>query len=94
VEKLTEYPDAEYLERCVGQYYCDDMEGKYNMVHQDGKLWIEHLRFGLRELYWVGNDTFFYDKFKVRFTFDETGKCTGYLVNSPHLTNVEFVKIK
>ena len=94
VEKLTDYPDAEYLERCVGQYYCDDMEGKYNMVHQDGKLWIEHLRFGLRELYWVGNDTFFYDKFKVRFTFDATGKCTGYLVNSPHLTNVEFVKIK
>ena len=55
---------AQLLERCVGQYYCDDMEGKYNMVRQDGKLWIEHLRFGLRELYWVGNDTFFYDKFK------------------------------
>jgi len=94
LEKLTDYPNAAYLAGCEGSYYCDDMQGRYEIVSRDGKLWIEHLRFGPRLLHWLGDDTFFYDKFKVRFTFDDAGKANGYLVSSPHLRNVEFVKIK
>ena len=93
MEKLTEYPDADYLAACEGSYYCDDMQGQYEIVSREGILWIEHLRFGPRKLHWIGEDTFFYDKFKVRFCFNEAGKCDRYLVNSAHLTDVEFQKI-
>ena len=93
LEKLTDYPAADYLDACVGKYYCDDVQGFFDVAHRDGKLYMEHLRFKPQELHYLGDDTFFYDKFKIRFTW-EGGKVTGHLVSSPHLTDVEFVKIK
>lgn len=94
LEKLADYPDQEYLERCVGHYYCEDVQGFFDVACRDGKLYMEHLRFAPQALYFLGNDTFFYDKYKHRFTWDEDGNCTGFLVSSPHLQNVEFVKWK
>ena len=93
VEKLKEYPAQDYLEACVGKYYCDDVEGFFDVAYRDGRLWMEHLRFAPQKLHWIGEDTFFYDKFKIRFVWDG-GKVTGHLVSSPHLRNVEFIKVK
>lgn len=92
--KLVDYPAPDYLERCVGHYYCDDVQGFFDVAYRDGKLYMEHLRFQPQALYWLGDDTFFYDKYKHQFTFDDAGNCTGFLVSSPHLRNVEFVKWK
>ena len=94
LEKLTDYPEPNYLEGCVGKYYCDDVQGFFDVAYRDGKLWMEHLRFAPQELHWLGEDLFFYDKFKIRFTWGQEGKANGFLVTSPHLRNVEFVKVK
>lgn len=94
LRKITQAPAQEYMAKCAGQYYCDDMQGHFEVVHRNGKLYMEHLRFQPQQLHWLGEDTFFYEKYKVTFVRDEQGNVTGYLFNSPHLRNVEFTKVK
>ena len=79
--------EHDWVARAVG------LDVKKRVAYRDGKLWMEHLRFAPQELYWIGEDTFFYDKFKIRFVWED-GKVTGHLVSSPHLRNVEFTKVQ
>lgn len=92
-QQLSGVPEEPFMVACQGNYYCEDMQGHYEVVFRDGGLWMENLRHGPQRLYWLGENRFFYDKFFVRFVQDPAGKVTGYLVDSPHLRNVEFRRV-
>ena len=91
--RLSETPDPDQLQQCPGQYYCDDMQSHYEIVAQDGKLYMNHLRHGSKLMYRFEKDHFFFDNYHVRFCRNDRNQITGYLVSSPHLCNVEFHKI-
>lgn len=94
LRRLTQQPEQTYMERCVGEYYCDDAQSHFEIACEDGRLWVKHLRFRPQQLHWLGEDSFFYDKYKIRFVRDEQDRVTGYLFSSPHLRKVEFTKVK
>lgn len=91
--RLEEIPDPDQLQQCPGQYYCDDMQSHYEIVAQDGKLYMDHLRHGRKQMYRFEGDHFFFDSFHVHFCRNSDNQITGYLVSSPHLRNVEFRKL-
>jgi hypothetical protein len=91
---MEQVPSQEYMEKCVGEYYCDDAQSHFEIAFEDGGLWLKHLRFAPRKLHLLEGDTFFCSNYKIRFLWDESGKVTGYLFNSAHLFDVPFQKVK
>ena len=91
--RLEEFPEPELLDQCPGKYYCDDVQSHYEIAAQDGRLYMDHLRHGRKQLYRIEKDHFIFDMFHVRFCRNAENQITGYLVSSPHLRNVEFRKI-
>lgn len=94
LRKITAQVNPEYAEGCVGSYYCADAQGQFDIAYENGNLWVKHIRFAPQKLTWLESDTFFYGSKFITFQHDETGKVTGYLYNSGHLTDVSFQKIR
>lgn len=94
LRKLTETVPAEQGSAYAGEYYFDDAQSHFTVCWEDGRLWLDHLRHGRRELNWLKDDVFFYGLREITFTRDEHGEVNGYLLNQKQLRDIPFQKIK
>lgn len=94
LKKIGQDMDPATMEQYLGEYYCDDAQSHFEIGAGNDTLLVKHLRFRPRKLLWLGGDDFRYDEYKIHFTRDAQGAVNGYLFSSPHLRNVEFVKVK
>ena len=88
----TQVPQ-EYARACEGLYFSEEMEAFFTILYEDGKLWIDQLRNGRSELYWLEGDQFFYGLRKVRFHWD-ADKVTGYTFSVGQIRALDFQKIR
>lgn len=93
LEKAHPEIPAEKAAEYVGSYYCKDAQGHFDVVYENGCLYLKHLRHGTKPLYPAQEDLFFYAMKSMRFFRDADGNVAGYLYSSGHLTDIPFVKL-
>lgn len=94
LKKIGQDMDPATMEQYLGEYYCDDAQSHFEIGAGTDSLLLKHLRFRPDKLLWMGGDDFRSGEHKYHFTRDEQGAVNGYLFSSPHLRNVEFVKVR
>lgn len=73
-DRLTDAQAAEY----TGDYICKDFDSRWEIIWQEGKLYLYHLRHGMLELHWLGGDDFCNALAKYTFSRDEQGKVISF----------------
>ena len=86
-------PQISNPEDFVGSYYCKAAHGHFDIISENGCLYLKHLRHGTSALFPAGEDFFFYAMKTLKFCRNEQGQVTGYLYSSGHLTDIPFEKV-
>jgi len=73
-DKITAEQAAEY----TGKYICEDFESNWEVVWQNGKLYLYHLRLGMLELHRLDGDVFRNGQAKFTFLRDGQGNVVSF----------------
>ncbi len=81
----------------VGRYWSEELQTTYEVMQQDGKLYLSHFRNGQFELSQAWNEDFVNSKWflnSIQFDRNPQGKVTGFRVTNHRARNQWFVKVK
>ena len=97
IRVLQKHSGTTALAGYAGSYFAEPVNGHFDVVEEDGKLWLDHLRFGKKELHWLEGDTFCYNlnggMRKLQFVRDPQGTVTGFDYLSPQVYRMPFQKL-
>lgn len=82
--------------RYEGRYYCDELETFYNIVYENGKLYMDHIRRGRTTLRPVGRGRFVAEYLRtcfVQFEENEKGEVTGLYFSGVRVAHMPFTKV-
>lgn len=89
---------SEHLLRYEGRYESQEVETAYDIVEQDGKLYIHHFRNGLARLYPIAHDRFVSDGAGysplIQFTRGSGGAVIGMTMSGGRVQNLPFSKVE
>ncbi len=88
---------SEHLLRYEGRYESSEVETAYEIIEQDGKLYIDHFRHGMAQLYPVAHDRFVSDGSGsspfIQFTRGSGGAVIGMTMSCGRVQNLPFSKV-
>ncbi|MEE4198600.1 MAG: serine hydrolase domain-containing protein [Bacteroidales bacterium] len=79
------------LENYTGEFYSEELDAKYLLFLEDGKLKIQIANYDSQELDIYGMDTFTSDDYLVRFN-RSNGLISGFELDAGRVTNLKFEK--
>ena len=93
LRKLTQ---TTALDGYAGSYFAKPVNGHFDVVQEGGKLWLDHLRHGRKELHWLEGDVFCYvvngGMRKLEFVRDDKGAVVGFDYRSPQVYHMLYKK--
>lgn len=97
LRKLSKNTYEQYAVSYEGTYVSDEVGGEFYVSEEDGKVYLNHRRFGTSELHWVKGDVFAYGSMEGRqelvFNRGSGGHVIGFVHNSGRVQNLPFSKI-
>ena len=69
LRKVDDKIIAEQAAEYTGKYICEDFESRWEVVWQNGKLYLYHLRHGMLELHRLDGDVFCNERGVAKYTF-------------------------
>ncbi len=90
----TKKLELKQMEAFTGTYYNEETKTYYDVIVEDGKLFMKHARSGKAEMLYVGGSIFGTDKWWLDLVrFEKKGnKVTGFLLGNGRVRNLQFVK--
>ncbi len=82
--------------RYEGRYYCDEFETFYNVVYENGTMYMDHIRRGRATLHPVGKGGFVAEYLRtcfVQFEENEKGEVTGLYFSGVRVAHMPFTKV-
>jgi CubicO group peptidase (beta-lactamase class C family) len=87
-------PGTDQLAEYVGEYASEELRVTYQIVLEDGNLFVRHrsapkdpLKPGFSDMFWV-------DRITLLFTRDDRARVSGFTVNTGRVRQVRFVRVR
>jgi len=90
-------PEGTPLQSYTGRFYSRELDTAYDLIEEDGKLTVRHLRHPAFPLELIDPDTALGEPWffgKVQFDRDDAGRITGMRVSSGRVKDVVFLKVQ
>ena len=99
IYSLRKVDDKITVEQAVaytGKYICEDFESCWEVIWQNGKLYLYHLRHGMLELHRLGGDVFCNERGVATYTFlrDAQGKVVSFNRSTDRQKKMIFTKCR
>lgn len=95
LQRAGNTPVGDALRRYVGRYYSDELDCRFTISLQEGKLVIDHTRLGKADIVLIGPDHGVTQAAFIRhllFTRDQRGRITGFDYNDGDIMHLHFKK--